>query len=117
MTDERREETRRSEDQVIAQDIADLKELRVADNERLLKLEQVFYDTMLGPEDALGQRVGELGMKYRVDTTSDKVDYMYEKFTNGGIRVQLPRGAWVAIVVAIIAGVFQVVAALASAGV
>lgn len=62
----------------------------------------------------LGQRVQKVDGSVVRDTEAGiehKVDYVYQKVSNGGVRVKLPVGAWVAIVVAIIAGVFQVLAA------
>lgn len=65
-------------------------------------------EALLGPQrlqmDGSRRRDSEQGMIY-------KVDFMYEKFSNGGMRVKLPVGAWIAILVAIIAGAAQVVAA------
>ncbi len=93
MTDERKE-IRRSEDNDVAL--------------RILKLEQNqdrFLDVLLGPEDTWGKRQTEKGLVHKVD----RID---KTISNGGVRVKLPMGVWVAISVAIIAGVFQVVAAL-----
>lgn len=104
MTDDRRDAIRRSEDQVIATAIEELRGMRESDVERLATLEAVFYDTMLGEKDAFGRRKTEEGMKHRVD-------FMYEKFANGGVRIQIPAGMWV-FLAAVATGLFGVLAAL-----
>jgi len=94
MTDERREAVRRSEDNDVALRVAQLEENQAK-----------FFDVLLGPEDAWGVRQSEQGMVHKVD----RID---ETLTNGGVKVRLPVAVWVAVVAAIIAGLFQVVAAL-----
>ncbi len=98
MVDDRRDSVRRQEDQDMAIRIDELEQ----GQERL-------FSTLLGPNeqqlDGSLRRRKEQGMEF-------KVDAMYQAFTNGGVKIRLPAGAWVAIVVAIIGGVSTVAAAL-----
>jgi hypothetical protein len=109
MTDERREDVRRSEDQSMTDRIETLE----ANQAR-------FIDALLGPP-----KVGAVGVSYDVagDVVRDKplgieykVEFLYKAAKNGGLRVRLPKGAWAAIIAAIVAGIFQIVAALVSSG-
>ena len=94
MTDERKG-IRRSEDNDVAQRITQLE-----------TNQQKILDVMLGPEDTWGVRQTEQGTVYKVERIDNTL-------RNGGVRIRLPAGAWAAIVIAIIAGIFQVAAALA----
>ena len=94
MTDERRNGIRRSEDNNVA--------LRI---EKLEANQDRFLDVLLGAEDTWGKRQTETGLVHKVD----RID---KTLSNGGVRIKLPGAVWVAIGVAIIAGVFQVIAAL-----
>ncbi len=52
------------------------------------------------------------GTVVRTGGLVDQVQAIDERLANGGVRVKLPVTAWVAIIVAIVAGVAQVLAAL-----
>lgn len=54
------------------------------------------------------------GLVASVEMLTDDVDWIKSEIADKGIKVQLPAGAWAAIWVAIIAGVFQVFSALVS---
>jgi hypothetical protein len=73
-------------------------------------------DILEGPEIAQlgGPPIRNDGLVDKVNTITEKVAGIEEKLGNGGIKVKLPGPAWVAIVVAIIAGLAQVIAALAN---
>lgn len=94
MADDKRETVRRSEDNDVA--------LRI---ETLETNQSKFLDVLLGPEDQWGVRRNEDGLVHKVD----RID---RTLRNGGVRIKLPVGVWVAISVAIIAGSFQVLAAV-----
>lgn len=66
---------------------------------------------VMGPKQSTfagGGRREEDGLVHKVEILVDKLSS-----TGNGVRVSLPAGAWVAIIVAIIAGVAQVAAAIA----
>ena len=98
MTDERREEIRRSEDNNVALRITQLEQ----GQDRIL-------DVLMGPEqlrmDGTKKRVKEDGLVNKVENTDNRL-------ANGGIKIKLPIGAWFAIFIAVIAGLFQIGAAL-----
>ena len=89
MTDDRREDVRRLEDQDLATRI---QELEVTQEKTL--------DVMLGPHDAWGVRQGHKGLV-------SKVDSIKAQLSNGGVRVKLPAGLW-ALLVAITTGLFGI---------
>ena len=53
------------------------------------------------------------GLVDKVATITIKIVAIEDSLTNGGIRIRLPVAAWIAIGVAVITGIFQVVAAVA----
>jgi hypothetical protein len=53
------------------------------------------------------------GLVDKVDTLVSDMATVKDALGNGGVKVRLPVGAWVAIVVAVVAGVSQIIAAIA----
>lgn len=80
MTDDRREDVRRLEDQDLATRIDNV-EGTVA---KLL-------DVLLGAEDTWGVRQHQKGLVHKVERIDDRL-------TNGGVRVRLPAGLWVLLI-------------------
>lgn len=62
--------------------------------------------------NALAGRQASPGLLANVNTLTSDVDWIKGEISAHGVKVRLPMGAWVAIWAAIIAGMFQVVAAL-----
>ena len=96
MTDEKRETTRRLEDQEVIERIVNLE-----------SNQDKFMDVLLGPEDAWGVRKSDKGLVGKVE----RIDHT---LTNGGVRVKLPAGLWV-LLAAITTGLFGVGIALIQA--
>ena len=88
MNDDRREDTRRLEDQDMTTRIQELE----ATQEKTL-------DVLLGPLDAWGVRRHKDGLVYKVETIGARL-------TNG-FKVKLPAGLW-ALLVAITSGLFGI---------
>lgn len=86
MTDDRREDTRRLEDQDMTARIQELE----ATQEKTL-------DVLLGPLDAWGVRQHRDGLVHKVDQISVSL--------SNGFKVKLPTGLW-ALLVAITSGLF-----------
>ncbi len=76
MTDDRREDVRRLEDQEVATRI---RELEIIQGKTL--------DVLLGPHDVWGVRVSRKGIVHKVDSIKSQL-------SNGGVRVKLPVGLW-----------------------
>ncbi len=80
MTDDRREDVRRLEDQDLATRI-----------EHLEATQAKTLDVLLGAEDTWGVRQRKAGLVYKVEQIDDRL-------TNGGVRVKLPGGLWVLLI-------------------
>ena len=110
MTD-RRETVNRSEEQL-------------PDDVRIDELERnqgLVNDKILGPKelDQDGKPILDLDgapIRRTKEGMDHKVNWMYGEMSNGGIRIKLPPGAWVAIIVAIVTGLFNIAAAVAGGG-
>ena len=76
MTDDRREDVRRLEDQEISTRI-----------EHLEATQAKTLDVLLGAEDTWGVRQHRKGLVHKVDSIKDQL-------SNGGVRVKLPVGLW-----------------------
>ena len=76
MTDDRREDVRRLEDQDLATRI-----------EHLEATQAKTLDVLLGAEDTWGVRQHRKGLVHKVDSIKDQL-------SNGGVRVKLPVGLW-----------------------
>ena len=76
MTDDRREDVRRLEDQEISTRI-----------EHLEATQAKTLDVLLGAEDTWGVRQERKGLVYKVDSIKNQL-------SNGGVRVKLPAGLW-----------------------
>lgn len=112
MDDERRDHDRRGEDVRLAEEIAELLRAngdfasRVHQHDEItLLIEALEGSPKRLPSGAIERQGGLIA----------EVAALTKKLSNGGINIKLPVGAWVAIVVAIIAGVFQVIAAIVTA--
>jgi hypothetical protein len=115
---ERRESDRRDEDMRLAEAVARIEDMISSE---MLKAEQVHADLKnhKHPEiDRLihvleGQpRVMPSGQVRYVGGLISEVESLTKAMRNGGLKIKLPPAAWAAIVVAIITGIFNVVAAL-----
>ncbi len=119
MTDERRQDDRRSEDVRLAEEIAELHALleterqhakeRFAgadhDHPEIYRLIRVLEgETVTMPSGRIHYEGGLIS----------EVAQLTKKLSNGGIRIKVPVMGWVAIAAAIIAGLFNVWAALVS---
>ncbi len=80
MTDDRREDVRRLEDQDLATRIVELEATQAKT-----------LDVLLGAEDTWGVRKSHKGLVY-------KVDEIKSQLSNGGVRVKLPAGLWVLLI-------------------
>lgn len=52
------------------------------------------------------------GTVVRTGGVLDQINQIDKRLSNGGIKIKIPAGAWIAIVVAVIAGLFQIGTAL-----
>ena len=105
MTDEQRETVRWSKDRDDVQRIDDLE----ANQER-------FFTTLLGSKrtDRQGKVLEDLdgsALRNEEEGMKHKLDFVYDKMANGGIRITLPAGAW-AFLVTIVTGIFGLIVAL-----
>lgn len=62
--------------------------------------------------NALAGRAASPGLLSNVNTLTSDVEWIKGEISGSGVKVRLPMGAWAAIWVAIIAGLFQVLSAL-----
>ncbi len=93
MTDDRREDVRRLEDQDLATRIVELEATQAKT-----------LDVLLGAEDAWGVRRSHKGLVH-------KVDEIKSQLSNGGVRVKLPVGLW-ALLIALTTSAGGIVVAL-----
>jgi hypothetical protein len=89
MTDDRREDVRRLEDQDLNTRIEHLEDTQAKT-----------LDVLLGAEDVWGMRKSHKGLVHKVDSIKAQL-------SNGGVRVRLPAGLW-ALLVAITTGLFGI---------
>lgn len=106
MTDERRHDDRRTEDMRLAEAVSAANYANADhSHDEIIRLIEVLEGKAHLMPSGLVMREGGL---------ISEVAALTKRLSNGGINVKLPVGAWVAIGVAIIAGLAQVAAAIVS---
>lgn len=113
MTDERRQDDRRSEDVRLAEEIAELHALLDAEREHA---RERYADADHGHREiyrlieVLEGRATMMpsGRTMYEGGLINEVAQLTKKLSNGGIRIKIPVMAWAAIIAAIIAGLFNV---------
>ena len=129
MPDERRHEDRRDEDVRLAEAINDLQgyldERFTLEWEKADRIHAEFATkkSQIHLEQAITRLVGVLegeqkimpsGLVTRTGGLIEEVANLTRKLSNGGIKIRIPTPVWVAIVVAIITGLFNVWAAVST---
>ena len=132
MPDERRIDDRRDEDVRLAEALGELQahlDARIAsERERAEAIHAEFAskEVQAHLEQSITrlvavlegeQRIMPSGSVTRTGGLINEVAQLTKKLSNGGIKIKIPPAVWVAIVVAIITGAFNVWAAIASSAV